>query len=148
MALKEFLIHSQKHSQAVKMLNYMPLFQELLSIMKQKELFFMEVMWMKCRPAYRKAIEWCRSGRIGSIRYIKADFSNFVPYDAENRLFRADCGGDVLLDLSVYPLTLIQDVLGMPESIISNAHIQNGINLSNTILLRYDNGIFASSEYL
>lgn len=125
------------------MLNYMPLFQELLSIEKQKKLFFMEAMWMKCHPAYRKAIEWCR---IGSIRYIKADFSNFVP--AENKLFRADCRGNVLLDLSVYPLTLIQDVLGMPESIISNAHIQNGINLNNTILLRYDNGIFASSDYL
>ena len=36
----------------------------------------------------------------------------------------------------------------LSESIISNAHIQNGITLSNMILLRYHNGIFASSDYL
>ncbi len=66
--------------------------EELLELAKKKNLFFMEAMWMKCRPAYQKVMEWLRTDRIGKVRYIKADFSNFVPYDANDRLFRADCG--------------------------------------------------------
>ncbi len=120
--------------------------EELLELAKMKNLFFMEAMWMKCRPAYRKAMEWLKAGRIGQVRYIKADFSNFVPFDANDRLFRADCGGGALLDLAVYPLTLIYDVLASPDSIISNANIQNGIDWSNHILLRYPDGVFASVD--
>ncbi|MBR4320338.1 MAG: Gfo/Idh/MocA family oxidoreductase [Oscillospiraceae bacterium] len=120
--------------------------EELLVLAKQKNLFFMEAMWTKCLPAYQKAIEWVKAGKIGEVKYIKADFSNFVPYNAEDRLFQADCGGGALLDVGVYPLTLIQDILGKPEEIISNAHMQNGIDLSTAILLRYANNVFASVD--
>ena len=111
--------------------------EELLGLAKQNGLFFMEAMWMKCRPVYRRAMEWVRSGRIGTIRYVKAEFCNLVPYNAEDRLFRADCGGGALLDLAVYPLTLVHDLLGVPEHIGAHAHLRNGIDLSNTILLSY-----------
>ena len=40
--------------------------EELLGLAKQNGLFFMEAMWMKCRPVYRRAMEWVRSGRIGN----------------------------------------------------------------------------------
>ena len=73
----------------------------LLETAAANKLFFMEAMWMKCQPAYLKAKEWINSGRIGSVEYIKADFSNIVPFDAEDRLFRADCGGGALLDLFI-----------------------------------------------
>ncbi len=51
-----------------------------------------------------------------------------------------------MLDLAVYPLTLVYDVLGKPDSVISNANIQRHIDLSNTILLRYADGVFASVD--
>lgn len=112
----------------------------LLSLAEEKGLFFMEAMWMKCRPVYLKAKEWAQSGRIGEIRCIKADFSNRVPFDPNSRLFRSDCGGGALLDVSVYPLTLAADFLGNePDEIISTANIRNGIDLSNSIILRYGN---------
>ncbi|MCR5717920.1 MAG: Gfo/Idh/MocA family oxidoreductase [Oscillospiraceae bacterium] len=110
---------------------------ELLALAKERGLFFMEAMWMKCRPVYRKALAWLQSGKIGQVRYLKADFSNFVPYRADDRLFRADCGGGALLDLGVYPLTLAYDVLGMPQQIVSNAALAHGVDISNSILLRY-----------
>ena len=91
--------------------------EELLALAKEKGVFFMEAMWMKCRPVYRKMKEWIASGLIGSIEYIKADFSNFIPYNENDRLFRADCGGGCLLDLGIYPLTLAHDLLGMPDEI-------------------------------
>lgn len=122
--------------------------EEILALAKEKNLFFMEAMWMKCRPVYLKAIEWAKSGRIGEIRYIKADFCNLVPYNHDDRLFNPECGGGALLDLAVYPLTLAADFLGgTPDTIISSAHIGNdGIDLSNSILLKYQNGSFASLD--
>ena len=121
--------------------------RDILALAAEKKLFFCEAMWMKCRPAYLKMKDWISSGRIGSIRCIKADFSNFVPYDENSRLFRADCGGGALLDVTVYPLTLIHDLLGDPDEIQSAAHIgHNGVDLSNSLILRYKNGTFASVD--
>lgn len=114
--------------------------EEMVAAAKEKGLFFMEAMWMKCRPTYLKAVEWLKSGRIGEPEYIKADFCNLVEYDPDDRLFAPQCGGGALLDLAVYPLTLASDFLGAkPEKIISSAHIgRDGVDLSNSIMLQYE----------
>lgn len=118
---------------------------------RYKGLFFMEAMWMKCRPTYLKAREWVNQGRIGEITYIKADFSNDIPWDSNDRLFRPDCGGGSLLDLTMYPITIAHDFLGNPDEIISSALIRDGIDLSENIVFRYNNGanayLFGGFEY-
>ena len=121
------------------------LLEELLRLADRNGLFFMEAMWMKCRPVYRQAMEWVQQNRIGKVRCIKAVFCNLVPFQANDRLFRADCGGGALLDLAVYPLTLIHDLAGMLQDITSYAHIRDGIDLSNSILLQYEE-LFASAD--
>ena len=118
----------------------------LLDTAAENDLFFMEAMWTKCRPAYLKVREWIKTGKIGDIRYIKADFSNLCKYDPNDRLFRPDCGGGALLDLAVYPLTLAEDILGMPDEVISSSHLRGGIDLSDTILLKWKNGACASID--
>ncbi len=111
---------------------------EMLKAANENNVFFMEAMWMKCRPVYLKALEWAK--RIGRIEYIKADFCNLVQYDPKDRLFDPGCGGGALLDLAVYPLTLAYDFLGEPEEIITAAHIgRGGVDLSNSIMLKYNN---------
>ena len=35
--------------------------EKLIAFAKEKGLFFMEAMWMKCRPVYRKMKEWIAS---------------------------------------------------------------------------------------
>ncbi|MBO4523506.1 MAG: Gfo/Idh/MocA family oxidoreductase [Ruminococcus sp.] len=120
--------------------------EKLIAFAKDKALFFMEAMWMKCRPVYRKMKEWIASGLIGEIEYTKADFSNYIPYNENDRLFRADCGGGCLLDLGIYPITLTHDLLGMPDDITSSAHMMYGIDMSNSIIFRYKNGAFSSMD--
>lgn len=120
--------------------------QKLLDAAKEKNVFFMEGMWMKCRPAYIKMKEWIEQGKIGEIKYVKAEFCNFVKHDPTDRLFRADCGGGALLDAGVYPLTLAADVLGTPKEIISSANMRDGVDMSNSLILRYENGAFASVD--
>ncbi len=119
--------------------------EEMLAAAREKGVFFMEAMWMKCRPSYLKALEWLKEGRIGKPRYVKADFCNLVEYDRSDRLFAPECGGGALLDLAVYPLTLAADFLGHgPREIISSAHIGgDGVDLSNSITLRYPDSFAA-----
>lgn len=123
----------------------------IFQTVRYKDLFYMEAMWMKCRPAYLKAKEWVNQGRIGEITYIKADFSNDIPWNSEDRLFRPDCGGGSLLDLTMYPITIAHDFLGNPDEIISNAMLRDGIDLSENIILRYSSGanayLYGGFEY-
>ena len=120
--------------------------EEMLSCAKEKGVFFMEAMWMKCRPVFLKVLEWIGEGRIGRPEFVKADFSNYIPFNSGDRLFRPDCGGGALLDLSVYPLTFADAVFGSPEEIISSAQILGGVDMNNSILLRYGDGRFTSAD--
>lgn len=110
--------------------------EQMLECARKNKVFFMEAMWMKCTPTYLKALEWVRSGRIGKVLCIRADFSNLVPYDKSDRLFDPLCGGGALLDVGVYPLTLAADLLGdTPDSITSTMNISNGVDMSECITL-------------
>lgn len=113
---------------------------ELIKIAKEKGLFFMEAMWMKCLPAFLKAKEWFADGRIGEIRAVRADFSNPVEYDPEDRLFRADLGGGALLDLGVYPISFITAFLGYePKQIFSEVNMGHGVDMDEAVIFRYEN---------
>lgn len=121
--------------------------EEMFALAREKGLFLMEAMWMKFRPAYLKVKQWVDEGRIGKVQFIKADFNNFIPYDKDDRLFKADCGGGALLDLGVYPLTFTVSLLGEPQDIVTHAHIgRDGVDLSNSVTLVYPDGVFAATS--
>lgn len=113
---------------------------ELIDIAEKQNVFFMEAMWMKFLPAFLKAKEWVKDGRIGTPKMIKCDFSNLCPFNAEDRLFKSSLGGGCLLDLGVYPITLACEFLGYePADIISNAYIgKSGVDFDASIILKYD----------
>ncbi len=117
--------------------------EELIIIARSKKLFFMEAMWTKCLPAFLKAKEWFDAGRIGNVKAIRADFSNPVEYDPADRLFRPELGGGALLDLCVYPITLVAAFLGFePEKVTSCMNI-DGVDMDEAILMKY-RGAYAS----
>lgn len=114
--------------------------EELISEAREKNLFFMEAMWMKFLPSFLKAREWFSQDRIGQIKAIRADFSNPVEYDPNDRLFRADLGGGALLDLGVYPLTLTSSFLGCePKRILSEVNVSHGVDMDEAVILKYEN---------
>lgn len=116
-------------------------FLELIALARLKNLFFMEAMWMKCRPTFRKAKEWIDGGKIGEVRAIRADFSQPAVFDPNDRLYRPDLGGGALLDLGVYCLTLTTAFLGCePESISSSVNIDRlGVDMDEVLTLQYKN---------
>lgn len=118
---------------------------ELIKIAKEKDLFFMEAMWTKCLPSFLKAKEWVQAGKIGEIRAIRADFSNPVDFDPEDRLFRPELGGGALLDLAVYPITFITSFLGYePMETFSSVYFgRGGVDTDEAVIFKYEKA-FAS----
>lgn len=118
----------------------------IIQLAKEKDLFFMEAMWMKCNPVFKQALSWVKEGKIGTPKAVKADFCSMCEYDENDRLFRPDCGGGALLDLGVYTLTFACCFLGFyPDEISSNAVFgKSNVDMFNSIILHYKNGSHAS----
>lgn len=121
---------------------------ELITLAKEKGLFFMEAMWMKCRPHFLQALDWFKSGKIGKIKMINADFSSYVKYDEEDRLFKKELGASALLDIGIYPITLFTAFLGnYPEKITSRLSFsKSGADIDGTVTLDYGYG-FATTLF-
>lgn len=109
----------------------------------RQKVFLMEAMWMKCRPAFRKALYWYNQGKIGTVKLVQADFCKYVPYREDSRLYRPELGGGALLDLGVYPLTLAEAFLeGTATRMYSAAYIgPSGVDYDMTATVQYPNGI-------
>lgn len=117
---------------------------EILSLAKEKGLFFMEAMWTKTLPHFRQAKKWVDEGKIGKVKMVRSDFVNRCVGDEQSRLFRPDLGGGALLDLGVYDLTFSMDFLGYePDDISAMAVMKNGVDYDTAVWLKYKEGFAA-----
>jgi len=81
--------------------------RSLISIAKEKRLFFMEAMWTRFLPVTKAIKDVITSGELGDLRVLHADLSG--DFDLENiptthRILDPLLGGGALLDLGPYPL--------------------------------------------
>ncbi|HVD98956.1 MAG TPA: Gfo/Idh/MocA family oxidoreductase [Cytophagaceae bacterium] len=89
--------------------------QAMVTASKTNQTFLMEAMWTRFLPPTNKALELIRSGAIGMVTNVKADFGFFSHFDEKSRLYDLALGGGSLLDIGVYPLFLVLTVLGEPS---------------------------------
>lgn len=80
---------------------------EMIDCAKASGRFLMEAMWSRFFPAAQALKALVDSGTLGNIRLITADFSFRAPLDYGDRLLNRALGGGSLLDVGVYPLSLI-----------------------------------------
>ena len=112
---------------------------------RARNAFLMEAMWMRCNPAIREMVALIRSGAIGEVRAVHADFGLQGPFEAAHRLRDPQLGGGALLDLGVYPIHLAHLILGAPASVQSWAHLTpEGVDESTGMLFGYASGAVAA----
>ena len=116
----------------------------IIDAARRNGVFCMEAMWMRFVPAIRRLTELVERGSIGEIRSIHADFSVDVPFDPSSRLFDRAMGGGALLDLGVYPLTLVDLLLGAPDHVVATSTLApSDVDASSVAVLEYGGGCIA-----
>lgn len=118
---------------------------ELIELAKQKNVLFMEAMWTRCLPAYKKAKSWVTNGNIGKTKLIEAEFCINVKFDINDRVYNEAMGGGALYDVGIYPIDFITGILDKhPTSLNSMAHIGiTGVDEYSVITMQFDTGEIA-----
>ena len=111
--------------------------KRMLDAAEHYQTFFMEAMWSRCIPAFKKVIDMVENGVIGHPLSIKAEFGFFHPFDAQSRLFDIKQGGGSLLDIGVYPMTLAQSIFGKPLIINALATKNKITGVDDTCALQF-----------
>lgn len=100
----------------------------ILQEAKEKGLFVMEALWTRFLPHFQEADRLVRTGRIGAVGLMEADFGFKAPYRMDSRLFAPESGG-TLWDIGIYPLFLARHFLGEPGRIVALAdHAPTGVD--------------------
>ncbi|MET8048431.1 Gfo/Idh/MocA family oxidoreductase [Streptosporangium sp. NPDC005286] len=117
---------------------------KLVDLARERGLFLMEAMWMRCVPGIRKLVELVEGGAVGPVDSVHADFSISVSVEPDHRLRDPKLGGGALLDLGVYPISFAHLVLGVPAGVRSWARLTpEGVDENTGVLLGYDSGAVA-----
>ena len=117
----------------------------LVKIAKEKEVFLMEAMWTRFLPSIIKVFEIAKSGKMGLLHDIYADFGERTEYDPNHRIYDPAKGGGALLDIGVYPVFLSLLLAGIPNNIKAIARFaENGADQSCNIIFEHNHNIISS----
>ncbi len=106
--------------------------------------FFMEGMWTRFFPAIKKALEWVKDGSIGQPRTLFANFGIDTSENKEAWRYSRKMAGGAMMDVGIYPLALAFAAFGTNYSdIYSTAVLENGVDVTNTVTLKYPDGKIA-----
>ena len=120
--------------------------REVIDLARRSRRFCMEAMWMRFHPLLLRVRSIVRSGELGNIRLLTADFGYPTPFDPANRFFDPGQGGGALLDRGVYLISLSHFLFGAPRRLLVCASIgPTGVDEQESLLLGYDGGLLLFS---
>ncbi|REC79244.1 gfo/Idh/MocA family oxidoreductase [Chryseobacterium elymi] len=118
---------------------------EMIELSRQKKLFLMDALWTKLLPHYQKMMEMVKTGVLGDIQVVLANFGFQANADPASRLLNPESGGGSLMDIGIYNVFTALDVLGKPDEInVSIVAAEQGVDEQCGIIFKYDNGSMAS----
>jgi predicted dehydrogenase len=115
--------------------------RRMVETARRTKRFLMEAMWTHFLPAVVRFFEMAKSGAIGDLRMLHADFGFNAPFDPKGRLFDPALGGGSLLDVGVYPVSLASRLFGEPARVHSSAVLgKTGVDEQAAMILEYEGG--------
>jgi len=111
---------------------------QVIGLAAERDLIVMEGMWTRFLPHMLRIREIIASGVLGTIRSIIVDHTQDITDDPAHRLNALALGGGALLDLGIYPVSFIWDVLGAPDTVMASAVFKpTGADAQVAALFRY-----------
>lgn len=120
--------------------------EKIIACAQKNNTFYMEAMKTRFLPVMVFVKQLIDNQEIGQIKYIHADFGFNTQFNEENRLYNPQLGGGSLLDVGIYPISLVQFLINdYPQSITStNSFAPNNVDVSGHVVLKYQNGMIAT----
>jgi predicted dehydrogenase len=120
--------------------------EDLQRLAAERGLLAMEAMWTRYLPHMVRVREIIDSGALGEIRAVSADHTQLISSDPTHRLNALELGGGALLDLGIYPISFIWDILGEPTSIQATARLgETGADTEVATIMTHASGAVSTS---
>jgi predicted dehydrogenase len=109
-------------------------------------LLAMEAMWTRYLPHMTRVRELVRSGALGEVRAAFADHTQSLPLDPAHRINALELGGGALLDLGIYPISFVWDMLGAPTAMTARARLsETGADAEVATIFSHASGALSTS---
>jgi predicted dehydrogenase len=119
--------------------------KEMIDFALQQNTFIMEAFWTRFLPSYQKAKQLIAEGKVGTIKYVYAEFGFKPTSPFPSRLYDPLLGGGALLDIGVYPIFVALDILGKPDVIdAAMTPASTGVDEQCAIRFQYKDGAIAN----
>lgn len=111
----------------------------LFDYAKQSGLYLAEAMWTWFNEVAVNVKKWVDDKEVGDILSVQCDYAiaSLLFYRA-GRLTDVNALGGAMLDIGVYPIHYCYSLFGMPDKIVCNGKLKNGIDLSEKTVLSYN----------
>ena len=120
---------------------------QVLAEARKRKLFFVQGVWSRFFPAYKRLSELIRSGALGEVRAVQCSFG-FNDDDTQTpRLQRRELAGGALLDIGIYAVQLASLAFGEaePESVRACGGLNaDGADSTVGLLIDYGGGRVAN----
>jgi predicted dehydrogenase len=118
--------------------------KEIIDLARTKNIFLMEAFWTRFLPHYQKMKIMLHESSVGTIQYLYAEFGFKPTPPIPPRLYDPQLGGGSLLDIGVYPVFIVLDILGRPDDIAASIILANtGVDEQCAVRFEYRNGAIA-----
>ncbi|UGS26737.1 Gfo/Idh/MocA family oxidoreductase [Microbacterium resistens] len=118
----------------------------LRALAAEKGLLVMEAMWTRYLPHMARIREIIAAGTLGEIRAVSADHTQSLPTDPAHRINALELGGGALLDLGIYPISFVWDVLGAPTAVKAVGRLlDNGADAEVATVMTHGGGAVSTT---
>jgi predicted dehydrogenase len=120
--------------------------RQLVEKARAKNLVVLEAMWTRFLPHMKRIHEIIHAGTIGELRSVSAEHLQFLPTDPKHRLNALELGGGALLDLGIYPISFVIDILGEPTSVSATARFKDtGVDAQVATVMQHKGGTISTT---
>lgn len=117
---------------------------EMMEAAKKHGVLLMEAFMYRYTDRTRKVQQLLASGEIGEVKYIQSTFRFYLNRPNTIKV-KQELGGGSLYDVGCYPVNFIGMIMGqLPESCVSEAVMENGVDMRFSAVLKYPNGVLAA----
>ena len=115
--------------------------REIVELATSTGTFAMEAMWTRFQLVVVRLRELIADGALGDLRCVQGELCVQANMDPNDRFLNPAIGGGAVFDLSVYPISFAQMLLGDPDVVhVQGTLTDTGVDLEESMLLGFPGG--------